>query len=431
MHPEDDGNPLAPAPPRLALAAIVRNEGPYLLEWIAHHRALGIGRFLIADNDSTDETTATLAALARAGIVDHLPFPTVPGVPPQLAAYEAILRSHGGEADWIAFLDADEFLVPASPHRSIAAVIAALDPGPEVGAIAVNWALYGSSGQWAAGGAPVAERFVRRAGRTCGGNHHYKSIVRPGAVRALLNPHYFTLDPGFRTIHPDGSDVVGMPDQAPGLSARLLWEPLRINHYVVKSWDEFYYRKRPRGRAMGAAMRDASFFAVHDRNEILDPMPAWLVRAGAEEAARIEAALRTTGAEGATWVARLRALLGVSDGPAGAVEVIEVLGDAAQVRGWAATPAGQPATDFAVALDGRPVAVAGVVRTRRCDIVARLPGPAADCGFLLRIAWPALPAPAGGRPRLTVTARHASCGAWELAAGEARWLEAAPEAQSA
>ena len=41
--------------PRLAIGAIVKNEGPYLLEWIAFHRVVGVDRFFIADNASTDE----------------------------------------------------------------------------------------------------------------------------------------------------------------------------------------------------------------------------------------------------------------------------------------------------------------------------------------------------------------------------------------
>lgn len=418
MGPESDGiSP--PPPPRIALGAIVRNEGPYLLEWIAHHRALGIDRFLIADNDSTDETTAVLAALAAAGIVEHLPFPSVPGVAPQLAAYEAILDRAREAADWIAFLDADEFLVPAPPHRSLAAVIAGLAPGPEVGAIAVNWALYGSSGIREAESAPVAERFVRRAERAFPGNHHYKSIVRAGAPRPpVLNPHYFVLANGLRTIHPDGTEVADAPHQARGLSARLYWEPLRINHYVVKSWDEFHYRKRTRGRATGAPQRDAGFFAVHDRNDVLDPMPSWLVAAGAAEADRIEAAVRMA-ADPPGWTARLRALLGAGHGPAGAVEAVEISGDAAHLRGWAIAADGLPATDFAITLDGRPVAVEGVVRSRRCDIVARLPEAPAGCGFLVKIAWP--PAPDGVGRSLVVTARRGAGGAWDLSAAKARW----------
>ena len=72
----------------------------------------------------------------------------------------------------------------------------------------------------------------------------------------------------------------------------MLWHPLRVNHYVIKSWEEFETRKRPRGRATRPGLyRDAAFFELHDCNEIADPMPDWLLAAAAAEAARLRARL--------------------------------------------------------------------------------------------------------------------------------------------
>ena len=45
---------------RLAIGAIFKNEGPYILEWIAFHRAVGVDRFFIADNAS-DETIGAIS----------------------------------------------------------------------------------------------------------------------------------------------------------------------------------------------------------------------------------------------------------------------------------------------------------------------------------------------------------------------------------
>ena len=72
--------------PRLAIGAIVRNEGPYLLEWIAFHRVLGVEPS--SSPTTPAPTTALLAALAAAGVVRHLPFPDLPDRRPQLPAYE-------------------------------------------------------------------------------------------------------------------------------------------------------------------------------------------------------------------------------------------------------------------------------------------------------------------------------------------------------
>ena len=282
--------------PRLAIGAIVKNEAPYLLEWIAFHRVLGVTRFFIADNGSDDGGGALLAALDAAGLVRHLPFPDRPGVRPQLPAYRAILAAHGHEADWIAFIDADEFLLPACGpagafQDALPRFVARLGADASVGAVAVNWALYGSSGRLEAGPGLVVERFARRAEQGLfPANHHFKSILRTAAgPEPGGNPHAFRLPDPWRTVQADGRDLAPHPLGINGLSREVVWGPLRLNHYVVKSREEFLTRKLPRGRATTDRLRAPGFFEVHDRNEVADPVDPALARATRRERARIAA----------------------------------------------------------------------------------------------------------------------------------------------
>lgn len=280
------------------MAAIFRNEGPYILEWIAFHRALGIDRCLIADNASDDGSAALLAALDRAEVIDHIPWPGRPGQPPQLPAYGEILRRHGEETDWIAFIDADEFLLPA-PGCELRALLAGLGRRPEVGAVAVNWALYGSAGRAAPGEGLVTERFPARAARDAPVHRHVKTILRPAAFAGFLDtPHLFRLRDGAGVVHADGTPFLPVAGRAAGLSRAVVWEPLRLNHYAVKSAHEFFGRKRPRGRATRAELRPPRFFAEHDRNETADPVPAALLAAARAELRAIRARLRATGWSG-------------------------------------------------------------------------------------------------------------------------------------
>ena len=284
-----------PPAPRLAIGAIVKNEAPYLLEWIAFHRVLGIERFFIADNGSTDGGSELLAALDAAGFVHHLPFPDRPDIRPQMPAYATILERHGGEADWIAFIDADEFLLPAAGPGSIGPILAPLDADPGVGAVVVNWALYGSSGHLRASPGLVIERFARRSAQSHLPNHHFKSMVRTRAVTGVgRNPHAFDLAPDFQTVHCDGREVAAHPTGRSGLSRDVIWSPLRINHYIIKSREEFMTRKLPRGRATTARFRNRDFFDAHDLtdNAVADLVPTGLAQTTRRERVRLMAEAR-------------------------------------------------------------------------------------------------------------------------------------------
>lgn len=274
---------------RLAIGAIFKNEAPYVLEWVAFHRAVGIDHFFVADNGSDDGTTAILADLAQAGVVTHIPFPGTPGQAPQLPAYAEIMRRHGGDADFIAFIDADEFLLPTDGETSIRPVISDLAQTPDLGAIAINWACFGSSGHEKQSEDLVIRRFSKRADQDLIQNHHYKSIVRTTAwLRNHGTPHMFVLKPTFRLFRTDGQPVQDHVARGAGLSQEVCWDRIRLNHYVVKSRQEFFERKGPRGRAsVVGGTKGEGYFSTHDRNDVTDPMPQRFLDATALERAAL------------------------------------------------------------------------------------------------------------------------------------------------
>ena len=60
---------------RITAVTCVKNEGPFLLEWIAFNRLIGVTDFLFYSNDCSDATDRLLDALQVRGIVQHLPNP--------------------------------------------------------------------------------------------------------------------------------------------------------------------------------------------------------------------------------------------------------------------------------------------------------------------------------------------------------------------
>lgn len=253
-------------PLTLAICAIVKDEAPYLLEWIAHHRLIGVEHFVLFDNGSRDGTTQLLSGLARKGIVDHVPWPDIPHVAAQRPAYIAGLARLAGRCQWVAFIDADEFLNPLL-GESIPAILRDYD---SAAGLMVPWRLFGSNGHQEAGDDLVIRRFTRRAVNDSPLNQTVKTIVQARAV-AVPDIHTPKIAAG-SLVDEFGrlGGTQGHPDRHAIPQARRLV----LNHYFTKSLAEWQH-KRERGQAtevMGQNgwLRPDSHFRTHDLNDLED-----------------------------------------------------------------------------------------------------------------------------------------------------------------
>ncbi|MCF3933865.1 glycosyltransferase family 2 protein [Acuticoccus sp. M5D2P5] len=271
---------MAGAPhPTITLVAIVKNEAHYLDEWIGLHRLLGVNRFLVYDNGSTDGTRALLDRWAEKPWLHVVDWPDRPNGSPQRSAYRNAARR--AKTDWIAFFDADEFLV-LHRHESVGAWLATIPEEAE--AIGVNWRCFGSAGLAERDERPVTERFVMASTADFGPNRHVKTIarardlVRMEVHTGVFRSHEAALADGAeapaigRYVSPSGA---AQTFPSTGLSDRVDWSVAQLNHYYVKSRAEFLV-KQTRGSANAGADDPKKFdhpkqrpeaFATHDRND--------------------------------------------------------------------------------------------------------------------------------------------------------------------
>lgn len=114
-HPDPDPSPSGHATlPDLkaTVVASMRNEGPFILEWLAWYRMLGFSRALVVTNDCTDHSPALLDALEAKGLLAHLRVEIPPGEPITQRKLRAARRHRlVTKADWVFVCDVDEFLV--------------------------------------------------------------------------------------------------------------------------------------------------------------------------------------------------------------------------------------------------------------------------------------------------------------------------------
>ncbi|MBW4707977.1 glycosyltransferase family 2 protein [Roseobacter sp. YSTF-M11] len=140
----------------------VKNEGAFLLEWLAHHRAVGVTDFVVCSNACSDGTDTMLDRLQEMGWLSHVrndgPYGNR-GI--QFTALKRV-ESHPNvrAADWLLPLDVDEFVNVHVGNNTLADLVDAL---PEATAITLTWRLFGNAGETRFKDEPVTAVFRRCA----------------------------------------------------------------------------------------------------------------------------------------------------------------------------------------------------------------------------------------------------------------------------
>ncbi|MCV2866861.1 glycosyltransferase family 2 protein [Albidovulum sediminicola] len=280
----------------------MKDEGPFVLEWVAYHRSIGVSDFVIVSNDCTDGTDLILDRLDDMGWIRHLPNPTMLGlgdVPIQHTAIAyAQMTKEFRRADWALVIDADEFLNINVGDGTLAALLAEVG---DIDAISFNQVVFGSSGVDEFIDMPTLQQFTRRfrferpMSERFPRMYGIKTLARNDAGLFRRHANHRPI-PFARKVSElrwlDGSGA-HMPEEfcakAPrGYRTEAGTHALGyINHYAVRSVESFMIQSF-RGDAVSAAVRrDLRYWRQYDRNDVVDAT----ILGNAERAARLHAAL--------------------------------------------------------------------------------------------------------------------------------------------
>lgn len=249
---------------RHVLFSAQRNEGPFLLEWILFHVAIGFDRVVIVSNDCTDGSDRLLNCLARHLPLDHV-VQTVDG--PNAPQHQAQARARADRlvlpGDWVCWLDADEFLNIHAGQGRVTDLRAAMDGADGV---CLNWQLFGAAGLRRWPGRQLDPVFSR-CGPPVGKSVQFcKTLFRLTDEIEFLGIHRPVMQVGVRRDRPiwlrgDGRRLTaafvhdrlpkGLPaSRLPGLPTYRLGQ---INHYAVRTPDLYALRVQ---RGDGSVARD-------------------------------------------------------------------------------------------------------------------------------------------------------------------------------
>lgn len=232
---------------RACVLATARNEGIYLLEWVAWHRMIGFDHIFLCSNNNTDGSNELLGTLARHGIITWID--TNPESPTRIQAksYSAALACTPQMLDyrWTLVADLDEFLALDWKHYRHIGPFFDLQEARGADAIAFSWVMMTPDSQLQHRDIPMVSRFQRR--------EPPENVLVKTAFQTRLAPfshahhpqwayqHSFrTFDTRGKLLHTEqsGHQAIGQ------LSEKNAW----IGHYFHKSLEEYVWKcSRPRG----------------------------------------------------------------------------------------------------------------------------------------------------------------------------------------
>ena len=234
------------------VVATLRNEGPYLLEWIAYHRAIGFEAFYLYSNDNEDGSDALLGALADAGAITWLANQVPEGASARARAYGhafGVLPEVLAHR-WVLTADADEFFVFDRERFGSVNDYLAWQERRSVDAVAVNWLPFGSADAPGWPDTPLVMRNTRVLNRRHLGEEVrlVKTLARP-AMMMHSGAHAPVTDERRTLVYRAASGELHGGSRAGGeadgleFAQTLRTEAAAVHHYLFKSAEEWAWKK--------------------------------------------------------------------------------------------------------------------------------------------------------------------------------------------
>ena len=239
------------------IVACMKNEGPYIVEWVAYHRVIGVDNFVIYTNGCEDGTSEILERLQDMGVLEHRNNDAWKGNSPQQYALNRSLKEPVVKnADWVIHIDVDEFINVRCGNGTLADFFERI---PGATNVAMTWRLFGNAGIASFDDRPVIEQFDRCAPKYCPKPHTvwgFKTMSKNiGAYEKLSchRPNKLIEERRDDVLWVNGSGApMGDAVKEKGWRSEMRsigYDLIQLNHYALRSAESFMI-KRQRGRAL-------------------------------------------------------------------------------------------------------------------------------------------------------------------------------------
>lgn len=265
VNEEEQAAPYTPITPRElpagnsgnVIVGCMKNEAPYIVEWVAYHRAMGIDNFLIYTNGCEDGTSEILDRLQEMGVLQHRNNDDWKGNSPQQYALNQSLEEPViKNAEWIIHIDVDEFMNVRCGNGTVQDFLARV---PDATNIAMTWRMFGHNGVTQLNNDFVIDQFDSCSPKFCPKPHTvwgFKTMFKNIGAYEKISCHrpnklQEEFEKAVKWVNGSGKDMTKDVAKNGWRSSKknVGFDLLQLNHYALRSAESFLI-KRQRGRAL-------------------------------------------------------------------------------------------------------------------------------------------------------------------------------------
>ena len=266
------------------LVATVKDEGPYLLEWLAYYKVIGFSKAIIFHNDCSDYTDQILRVMHRftdfVRQFENTEKDKGQRKDPQRRAYQRALTIKDVQsADYALVADADEFMNIKAGAGHLDDLFDAVG---DMDVFTMTWRMFGNNSVHAITPDLVTEQFQRartdnwpKAFRLWGAKSFFRmqDIKKLGVHRPYHTADIREGDRDIRWINGSGQDILSALRNGGWRVNRKTHgaDFAEMNHYAVRSADAFLVKQKRGSANAGDRVRlDLDYFELYNCNDVAE-----------------------------------------------------------------------------------------------------------------------------------------------------------------
>jgi len=217
-------------------------------EWASHHLLIGFDNIIIFDHMSNPPLKDYFVNFDKR--ITIIPCNWENPIKLKLMKLASSIASKNN-ADWMLYLDADEYLV----LNSFPGVKKMLDFYPNADSLAINWLMFGTNHHIKEPSGGLIDNYTKSELTL---DKHVKTFVRPREVVSVSNPHYYNIFNASNMKHISGANIPNIPPNGYAFfpNKNTFYNAMAyIAHYHYQSEESYTRRKNKRNQDDGSGNR--------------------------------------------------------------------------------------------------------------------------------------------------------------------------------